>query len=54
MSCRLRKHPPLGLMAETSTPRNTILDAIKAEDWIALKNISLLPRGFEAARQDAW
>lgn len=41
-------------MVETSPPRNAILGAIKAKNWIALKNLSLLPRGFEAARQDAW
>ena len=42
------------LMTETSPSRKAILDAIGTEDWIALRRLSLLPRGFEAARRDAW
>lgn len=41
-------------MEESDYVRQLILDAIEARDWDALRELSILPKGLEAARLEAW
>lgn len=37
-----------------STRRRLILDALENKDWSVLRELSIAPKGLEAARLEAW